>query len=221
MSAGRQGKVTNWADDVAGTRQLEERNSQWGEIPGEIVSFDAAKQTATIKPLYKPKFNGKAVDMPELLDVPVRFARAGKGGMTYPIQAGDKVTLRPQMRSSENYLTDGDGEASDARSFHISDMQAFLDGGESLDDPIENFDSANMHIRFDPGGTYGIRGSSEGKIAIEGSEGNIYALLAAAIRLVAEDQLQIAYGSSEGTGHALANKAAILAIVEKLEAMAL
>lgn len=221
MSAGRQGKTTNWADDVAGTRQLEERQSQWGEIPGEIVSFDAAKQTATVRPLYKPKFAGKAIQMPDLLEIPVRFTRAGKGGVTFPIQPGDKVSLRPQMRSSENYHTDDDGEASDARSFALSDMEAFLDGGESLKDPIPNFDPDNVHVRFDEQGQYGMKGSADGKIAIEGSEGNIYALLAQAIRLIGEDQLQIAYGSSAGTGHALSNKAAILAIADKLEAMGL
>lgn len=221
MSAGRQGKVTNWADDVAGTRQLEERQSQWGEIPGEIVSFDAAKQTATVKPLYRPQFAGKSIQMPDLLEIPVRFTRAGNGGITYPIKAGDKVSLRPQMRSSENYHTDDDGTASDARSFALSDMEAFLDGGESLTDPIKNFDADNVHVRFDPEGKYGVKGSAEGKIKIEGSEGNIYALLASAIRLIAEDKLQIAYGSSMGTNHSLANKDAILEIVAKLEAMAL
>ncbi|QJD54326.1 tail protein [Aminobacter phage Erebus] len=221
MSAGRQGKTTNWQDDVFGTKQTEERQSQWGEIDGEIVSFDAAKQTATIKPLYTPKFNGKELPMPELMEVPVRFPTGGKGGVTYPIGAGDKVVLRPKMRSSENYHTGENDQASDARSFALSDMEAHLDGGESLTEPIQNFDGENVHLRFSEDGSFGMRGSKDGKIAIEGAEGNIYTLLAEAIRLIGNDQLQIAYGSSQGTGHALKNKAAILAIADKLDAMAL
>jgi hypothetical protein len=170
---GRTGKVTNWQDDAIGNIALDERNAQWGEIPGKIVSFNASNQTATIKPLYKPKHNGKAIDMPDLLEVPVRFVRAGGGAVTHPIKAGDHVTLRPGMRSSENYLTDGDGTFSDARSFSLADMEAHLDGGESLNNPIPNFDSSNTHIRFDEEGNYGIKGNGSGQFNIVGSQGDI------------------------------------------------
>lgn len=178
MSVGRQGKTTNWPDDVIGQKVLDERQSVWGEIPGQLVAFNPATQTATVKPLYKPKFNGKPVDMPELMEIPVRFTRAGGGmGVTFPVKAGDKVTLRPQMRSSENYHVENDGSASDARSFNLSDMEAFLDGGESLSDPIQNFDSMNAHIRFNASGSYGIKGSPDGKLSITGSQGELMDLL--------------------------------------------
>ena len=180
------GKTTNLFREVVGTQAQSEREDQWGEIDGEIVSFDAAKQTATVKPLYKPLFRGKPVDMPELLEVPVRFARAGNGAVTFPVKAGDNVTLRPKMRSSENYHTDDDGAPSDYRSFNLSDMEAYLDGGESLTKPIENFDGDNVHVRFDEAGNYGIKGNAEGKIKIEGSQGNIYELIAEAVGLAAE-----------------------------------
>lgn len=180
------GKTTNLQRDVVGTQTQSERLDQWGEIDGKIVSFDAEKQTATVQPLYTPRHNGQPVQMPELLEVPVRFARAGKGGMTYPVGAGDLVTLRPKMRSSENYHVDGSGEASDARSFNLSDMEAHLDGGESLQDPIKNFDPANVHVRFDDDGQFGIKGSKDGKVSIVGSEGNIYTLIRDAVDLARE-----------------------------------
>ena len=215
------GKTTNGDSDVVGMQTQSEREAQWGEMPGKIVSFDGATQTATIQPLYKPKHNGVAVDMPELLEVPVRFPRAGNGAFTMPIQAGDVVTLRPQMRSSENYHGGEDYEASDTRSFNLSDMEAYLDGGESLANPIPNFDGSNMHMRFDPEGQFGVKGSKDGKIKIEGSEGNIYDLLAQVVELLASDTLEIKYGSSAGTGHALEHQSAYAAIAAKLRAMAL
>jgi hypothetical protein len=221
MSAGRQGKHTNWPDDIIGTRAVDETNAQWGEIPGEIVSFNPQKQTATIRPLFRPKHNGKPVDMPELLEVPVRFTRAGFGGITFPIQAKDRVTLRPQMRSSEKYHSDDKYEATDARSFNLSDYEAHLDGGEPLKDPIPNFDNMNAHIRFNPEGTYGIRGSKDGKVAIQGKEGNIYELLVQVVELLAADTLVIKYGSSSGSGHQLEYQAQYAAIAAKLRAMAL
>jgi len=221
MSVGNLGKTTNSLDDAMGARALDERQAQWGEMPGRIVSMNYAKQTATIQPLHKPKFNGTPVDMPELMEVPVRFTRAGFGGITFPVQPGDHVTLRPQMRSSELYHTKGDGAASDARSFNLSDMEAFLDGGESLGNPIPNFDSMNAHIRFSADGQYGIKGSKDGKIKIEGSQGNIYDLLVQVVELLASDALLIKYGSSGGSGHELQHKAQYLAIANKLRAMAL
>lgn len=220
MSVGRIGKTTNSPDDVVGQAIADERKAMWGEIPGEIVSFDAAAQTATVKPLYSPKFNGKPITMPDLLEVPVRMVRAGGGGVTFPVGAGDKVTLRPQMRSTENYLDGGDGTASDDRSFNVSDMEAHLDGGESLTDPIKNFDAANVHMRFDDEGNFGVRGSKDGKVAIEGAEGNIYLLLARAVEIIAEHETNVTAGSSTGTySHTLAGEAA--AIAAKLRAMAL
>ena len=192
------GKTTNLSRDVVGQQAQSEREAIWGEIEGEIRSFDAKAQTATIQPLYKPRHNGKVIDMPELLEVPVRFTRGGNGAITFPVKAGDRVTLRPKMRSSEKYHDENNGEASDARSFNLSDMEAYLDGGESLTDPIKNFDAANLtdpipnfdganaHFRFDSDGKYGVRGSKDGKIKIEGNQGNIYDLLARVTELLEE-----------------------------------
>lgn len=217
---GRTGKTTNWNQDVTGSQILDERQAMWGEIPGKIVSFDPAKQTATIQPLYEPKFNGKPTKMPELLEVPVRMTRAGGGGVTFPVVAGDFVTLRPQMRSSENYLSGEGGAASDSRSFNLSDMEAFLEGGEDLNNPIENFDADNVHMRFDPAGNYGVRGSKDGKIAIEGSQGNIYSMLARLAEIVAEHETDVTAGSSTGQySHTMAGEAADIAA--KLRAMEL
>lgn len=180
------GKTTNRQGMVTAAHAQAERESMWGPIDGEIVDYDAAKGTATIKPLYKPLVNGKPVSMPNLLEVPMRFPSAGAGGaMTFPVAAGTKVRLTPGMRNSENYHADGDGAPFDTRSFSLNDMEASLIGGESLKDPMPNVDPNNVHVRFDANGDYGIRGSADGKIAIEGSEGNIYDLVAEAADLAA------------------------------------
>lgn len=220
--AGYVGKTTNLQREVIGQQSQSEREDQWGEIPGKIVSFDAAKQTATVQPLYKPKHNGKPVDMPELLEVPVRFTRAGGGGMTFPVKVDDRVTLRPMMRSSEKYHLEDDGEASDTRSMNLSDMEAFLDGGESLTDPIPNFDAENVHMRGDPDGEYGIKISASGKLKIEGNQGNIYILYRDGLNLAK----QIAYFLKDEpaliNGPAYASiETSLGEIVAKLDAMAL
>src|SRR5690606_8231416 len=134
-SHGYLGKQTNWyPDDVAKQAQAT-TDEMWGPIPGEVVSYDAATQTATVKPLYKPLHNGVPVEMPELYEVPIEFPRTGSSAMTSPIPAGTKVMLNPSMRSRENYDEGTDGSPSDGRAFHLADMRATITGGDSLSDP--------------------------------------------------------------------------------------
>lgn len=180
------GKTNNLAVEQVGSQTLAEREAMWGEIDGEVKSFDPTTQTATIQPLYKPLHNGKPIDMPQLLKVPVRFPRSGPTAITHPVPPGTRVRLRPSMRSSENYHTEDDGSPSDTRSFNLSDMEAHIAGGESLLDPIENFDPDNLHIRASGGGNYGIRLNPDGRVSIEGTEGNIYNLHHEAVELCAE-----------------------------------
>ncbi|MCF1502203.1 hypothetical protein L0F51_00290 [Afifella sp. H1R] len=142
------GKTTNTERDISGAHLQAEREDMWGEMPGKIVSFDKDKQTATVQPLYKKRLNGEPTALPELQEVPVRFPRVGGFIMTMPVRAGDRVTLRPQMRNNEAYHEeDQEYAANDARSFSLSDYEAFLDGGESLATPIENFNADRLEIR--------------------------------------------------------------------------
>jgi hypothetical protein len=130
--------------------------------------------------------------------------------------------LTPQMRAMDGYEEGGEGSPYDARSFHISNMRASLSGGNPLSDPLPNADPDNVHLRFNADGTYGMKGSPDGKVRIDGAEGNIYDLLATAIELIAGDGLNILSGSSAGLGiHELENKAALTEIAGKLRAMAL
>lgn len=214
------GKTTNLPRDVVGQSAQTEREAMWGPIPGEIVSYDAAKGTATIQPLYKPRHNGKAVQMPQLLEVPVDLPRTGNAGITFPIPAGTKVMLTPAMRSMESYDEENDGEASDSRSFHLSDMRASIAGGDSLSDPLPNVDPDNMHLRFDPEGKFGIKGSPDGKVKIEGSEGNVYDLLAQVVELLGAATTTVSGGSSTGVWP-ITQQPEFAEIAAKLRAMAL
>ena len=216
------GKTTNRFGHVTGSVAQSEREDQWGPMPGEVLSYDASKGTATIRPLFRKKrWDGSDLPLPDLLDVPIDLPRTGSAGLTMPIPAGTRVQLTPMMRSLDEFDATGDGAQPDPRSYNLSDMRATIAGGDPLSDPLPNVDADNVHLRFDGAGQYGIRGSKEGKLAIEGAEGNVYDLLATALELIASDGLDIKYGSSIGSGHALQNKAALTEIAAKLRAMAL
>lgn len=217
MSMGYRGKTTNALREGVAVQAQAERESMWGEMPGTVVSFDPATQTATIQPSYKPRHNGVPTAMPELLEVPVRFPRAGGFVITSPIKAGDKVTLRPQMRSSEEYHSGGEFEAPDARSFSLSDMEAFLDGGEPLGDAIPNFNPNNMEIRS-ANGDFKIEMSPEGKFKLITNEGDLFDLLAQMAEILAAQTTLVLSGSSSGSWEH-SGKAALEEIAGKLRSM--
>lgn len=213
------GKVSSAEPDILGNYSQSEVSSIWGEIPGRIVSFDAEKQTATVKPLYKPQVNGETLEMPELFEVPVRFPRVGGFVVTYPVKQGDKVNLRPQMRSFDNYDAEEGFESFDARTFHLADMQAYLDGGEPVGEAIPNFNSSNMEIRS-ADGQFAIEMSEEGKFRMRGAEGNFIDLLAQMAELLGGETTTVSGGSSSGIWP-LTHQAAFIEIAGKLRAMAI
>lgn len=194
------GKRTNQQRDITGQQAQSEREAMWGPIPGEIVSYDPASQTATVQPLYKPVHNGQPVDMPQLFEVPVDLPRTASAGMTFPIPAGTKVMLSPMMRSMDNYDTDDDGAPFDGRSFHLADMRATISGGNSVSDPLQNVDPDNTHLRFDAAGEYGLKGSPDGKFELIGSEGSIFDMLIEHVELTSEGFTLL---GTEGLSHSL------------------
>jgi len=196
--SGYTGKTNARQDETMALIARSELERLFGEMAGEIVSFNAENQTAEIKPLYMPRHNGVPVQLQNLLKVPVRFDRVACGGLTYPVKAGDRVNLRPQMRSTQNYHTNGQYVASDARVMSLSDMEAYIDGGESLIDPIENFDADNSHLRFNDSGEFGLRGSPDGRMEFNLAAGDLIDTLAQVCEALAANQTIVTSGSSAG-----------------------
>lgn len=223
MSAGYTGKTTNGFTEVAGRETLSDREDTFTSIPGKTVgSVSADGRTVKVQPLFKKKLpDGTLLEYPELQEVPINYITTANGGMTFPLPEGTRVDLVSSSRSMEKYDTEDDGTPSDARSFHLSDVRANLAGGDSITEPIENYDPVNIHLRANKEGTLGMKLTPDGKFKHQGSHGNIYALIAEALELIAADQLMIAYGSSAGTGHALENRAPLMVIAGKLRAMVL
>lgn len=65
-------------------------------IPGEIVSFDAAKCTAIVKPIGKIKLpDGKKMDYPQIAKVPVHFQQSStqESCICFPVKPGDGCLL--------------------------------------------------------------------------------------------------------------------------------
>lgn len=219
MSMGYRGKSTNLLRESIAVQAQVESESNWGELTGTVTTFNPSNQTISVKPDYQPMHNGKNVDMPELHEVPVRFPKSGGFIVTIPVKSGDKVVLRPQMRSSEEYHIGSDyNSPQDARSNSLSDMEAFLDGGEPLTDPISNFNNSNLEIRTESG-EFKIEMTTDGKFRILGANGDIIKLLSDVVELLGSDALSISYGSSGGSGHQLQHRSTYSQIASKIKGM--
>lgn len=158
-------------EDVASYASEDERGDIWTNLPGRIKSFDTASQTATVEVMYKPKHNGKAVAMPDLLEVPVVFPRGGGGAITFPVKVGDGVQLSFQSRNMDNWFEKGDAQESATSRMHdLSDAVAHP-GLEPGTKKLANFDNANIQIRSEDGTNAFTFDPTSGKFKMTGAGG--------------------------------------------------
>lgn len=79
-------------------------------IPGEIVSFDAAKCTAVVKPIGKFKQpDGTKIDFPKVAKVPVAFQQSSsqESCICFPIKPGDGCLLLFSEQALDAWRTGG------------------------------------------------------------------------------------------------------------------
>lgn len=107
-------------------------------IPGVVVSYDAATQTADVRPAVKSfsrdaKGAITAATQPVIPAVPVAFPEGGGFSITWPLEAGDPVLLVFCERSLDEWrsVTGDDHEPQDpARRHDLMDAIA-IPGGSS------------------------------------------------------------------------------------------
>lgn len=142
---------------------IAERATIYTALPGQVVSFDPATQTADIQPLYRARFNGKPVSIPVLTGVPVVLPRAGGFALTFPINPGDGVQLLFQCRDVSRWLeTGGEQEADSARMHDLSDAVA-IPGLEPLPQALVNYRADVIEMR-NAAGTSRIGIDGQGRV---------------------------------------------------------
>jgi hypothetical protein len=77
-------------------------------LPGIIVSFDPATQTAAVQPAVKRIFTERgATNLPVCVDVPVAFPGGGDFFLTFPVKAGDECILLFSERAIDYWHANG------------------------------------------------------------------------------------------------------------------
>lgn len=135
-------------------------------LPGRIKSFDPATQRATVEVLHKPRFNGRPVDMPDLIEVPVVMPRGGGFAFTFPLKVGDGVQLMFQERNMETFYERGDRDAPPTLRMHdLSDAVA-IPGLEPGPRVLGDYNADSFELRS-VDGTTKVEITADGKIAFE------------------------------------------------------
>lgn len=164
------GKATRRSRSAGvGVAAQSERQDMFTKLPGQIVSFDPATQTATVKIMHKPVINGKEVTPPELLEVPVVQPRGGGFSMTAPLGAGDWVDLTFDDVDTSAFRDGGSQVGSGRRMNSLSDAIA-TPGRAPATDVLPNYDSSNLFVGT-ADGKAGLRVSPSGKVEIAGPGG--------------------------------------------------
>lgn len=220
MTAGYHGKTLRRGLDEAIAQAVDaDRRNLWTSLPGEVVRVSGDGRTATIRPLYRPRFNGEPADMPDLLEVPIQWPRGGGMVMRFPLKPGDQGEIRVQSRNIDEWYGKGTAEPGFTARMHDLSDSTFQPGLSAGTAPVGPYDPDNFELSNSDTGEFRFRMSPDGKFDLTGAEGNIIELLEQLCDLLANDTLVIAYGSSAGSGHALEKAAQYAAIRDKIAAM--
>jgi hypothetical protein len=103
--------IQKWRQQLSNSKTLTQvidshlnrfKTNLFTSIPARVESYDASKQTASVKPLISlPLNDGQYVELPVLEDVPVVMPSAGGGILSFPVTEGDILELKFCMVSLE------------------------------------------------------------------------------------------------------------------------
>lgn len=92
-------------------------------LPAIVESFNSDKCTVDVKlAIQRLDADGKAVDMPKLVNIPVQYPRSNKCGVYFPLSQGDAVTVFFIQSDASEYIDGGNIlPPSSARRYSLSD----------------------------------------------------------------------------------------------------
>jgi len=163
-------------------------------IPGKIVSYDATKQIAVVKPLMKKRLpvntigdneNNEEVDpgqmdtkeLEQVFNVLVVFPvfNGGKSFIHFPLKTGDKGLILFTSRSIEEYIL-SKGETYPVYDFrhHCLSDAIFMPGGLPVGLAVSNVNADDVIIQHDK---VRIELKENGKVAIKNDTNELLAIM--------------------------------------------
>lgn len=137
-------------------------------LPASVVSFNPQNQTVTLAVQVKQILTeGKTVQIPPLVDVPVSYPRGGGFAVTFPLSAGDEGIAIFSERCIDGWWQSG--RASEPLDFRLHDFSdaMFIPGICSVPNAIKGFFNEGLSMQTLDGSTF-IR-ITHGTIQIKGN----------------------------------------------------
>lgn len=106
---------------------------------GEIVSFDASKQTAEVQIKMMMPFNGELKEYPLLLDCPCIILGGGEGTITFPIKKGDSCLVLFNDRDIDNWFASGQKMQPRTQRMHSFSDGIVIVGLHNKSNPISGY----------------------------------------------------------------------------------
>lgn len=143
-------------------------------LPAVVTRVDYPNQLIDAQITIKRKLAGELVNLPLLVNVPIRYWRSATFSITFPIEVGDHVKILFAERSIDTWLTEGGIQNPfDIRKFSLSD--AFAEPVMyHQKNVIPNFDSTNLEIKTNDG-SGSIKITPSGDIYLNGSADSVIA----------------------------------------------
>lgn len=144
----------------------------WTALPGTIVSFDATKQTAEVRPAMVAVAVGPdrvetEMPLPVIPDVPVYFPAGGGYTLTFPVKKGDECWLVFSSRCIDQWWQSGEPHRpKDARMHDLSDPAAFV-GVRSRPRALSGVSTTSTQLRSDDGALSVDVNSATGAITLK------------------------------------------------------
>lgn len=122
-------------------------------LPGIIVNFDPATQTAQVQPAIQRIFiRTGPVNLPVCIDVPVLFPGGGDYFLTFPVSPGDECILLFSERAIDLWFFQGEvSPPAEYRLHDLSDGMALV-GLNSRPNVLANFNTSAAELRHRTGG---------------------------------------------------------------------
>ncbi len=124
----REQELATDTEDASAAAARAERLETHTALPGIVQEFFPATQTVRVKPAIRRLWIDDGwKDLPECVDVPVQFPRAGNFVLTFPVAAGDECLIVFAERAIDNWWhAGGVQEPSEFRLHDLSDAFAIL-----------------------------------------------------------------------------------------------
>lgn len=106
-----------------------EVNRRHGALPVEVVTYNAAKQSVSVKPVVPVVVEGEPLEIPVIQDVPVRFPAGSGGSFTFPLKKGDEGWIRPAGADISGWKASGSKQAAPTRFTRNSLSDCVFDPG--------------------------------------------------------------------------------------------